>query len=209
MKNNEIVLLNHQREFVESTEKEVVMLGGPATGKTFVQVIDCWKTAIRLPGIKQAYITARAVTGMDNVCRIICSAKQNVEFEIDHLNLMIRLKNSSVIKFSGYDQLDKLHGIDIGIYRFDLSEMFRVPRIYFDLLNRPWTEQMKITAWDASYRFMMRNGLKVIDAKWDSPEFAEYIKAMSDQESNKAFRDFLYGKWTEGEQPEPRREEPK
>lgn len=78
MKGSDIVLLNHQREFVESTEKEVIMLGGMATGKTFAQAIDCWQTAIKRPGIKQAHITGRAVTGMENMCCIM----HNEDFKI-------------------------------------------------------------------------------------------------------------------------------
>jgi hypothetical protein len=121
---------------------------------------------------------------------------------------MIRLKNGSTIEICEYEHMDSLLSTETSIYRIDLQEMFRVPRAYYILLGRSLTKQIKATAWDASYRFMARKNIKVINVEEPHSECMKYLGMVSDK-GKRLLRSYIFDEWTASEQPEPRREEPK
>jgi len=174
-----IELLKHQQEFVEATEREVMMLAPMAAGKTFAQLYDTAQFAVKHPGSIQVYL--HDVGFME---RSFNWDYFGGCFKINLVDRSVDFDNHSKILFNDIEkrmhrdwQLEKLKGLAIDVLRID-TNVFIMNYLFYcenvlQVMRPPSCQpkQIKITAQDTLHSIVKGGRFKIIEAKEPNPYY--------------------------------------
>ena len=168
-----VELLKHQQEFVEATERDVMMLAPMATGKTFVQLYDAKEYALKYPGSVQVYMAQNPVVIQQayNVifqdCAVFNRIKGLYEFANGSRVHFIRIESWQ----NDMTNFEKLYGLKIDIFRMDTDIFWFGYEFYkknvCQIMRPPSCQpkQIKITAKDTRHSIIKGGRFRIIDVE--------------------------------------------
>jgi hypothetical protein len=172
-----IELLQHQKEFIEAKETEVILLGDKDTGKSFAQYYDAVEYALAHPQTWQLFISDEPRRSVDLLSSYI--GKLKVDLERRDFWFIIHFGNGSKIlicpRIRNIDDAYRHCGAEYQVIRID-TEIFNVDSYAYEFLLSRLRSNMKITARDGSYRLMTGRKMRVIEAKCDTSSIDAIFK---------------------------------